>query len=121
MKIRLFGLVSNCALLGFWIICMALERGKQTVGIEDIVIQFLLNRFILSYRFTQSSLIRPYGMVELIFSLCQFMANVVLEKFLNKFIILMVHLELEETNSFKKLRLMQMFYFCLVFAYVFPK
>ena len=42
MKIRLFGLVSKCALLGFWIICMALEKGKQTVGIEDIEIQFLL-------------------------------------------------------------------------------
>lgn len=72
---------------------MALEKGKQTVGIEDIVIQFLRNGFILSYRFTQSSLIRPYGMVELIFSLCQLIAIVVLEKVLNKSIILMVHLE----------------------------
>jgi hypothetical protein len=44
-----------------------------------------------------------------------------MEKVLNKSIILMVHLELEETNSFIKLSLMQMLYFCLVFAYVFPK
>jgi hypothetical protein len=86
-----------------------------------LVIQFLRYGFILLYRFTQLSLIRPYGLVELIFSLCQFMTIVVLEKVLNKSIILMVHLELEETNSFIKLSLMQMLYFCLVFAYVFPK
>jgi hypothetical protein len=49
------------------------------------------------------------------------MTIVRLEKVLNKSIIVMVHLELEETNSFLKLRLMQMLYFSLVFAYVFPK